>query len=401
MVNQLCSTNVVGRDQLIAQLWTLLQNHSLRFTAERRVGKTTVMLKLHDQPAHNFQPLFIDLEKISSPTHFVEALLQSAHAHNLLSRSAQALKSWQSLLRQLGGLEIAGMIKLPTDSRQHWSATLDTVLHELCQQPDHRRPLLLLDELPYMLQRFATDGCPADALLLLDCLRAARQKYPGLRMIFAGSIGLHHVLRELRQQTLASEPLNDLPAVEIRGLEMAAACQLARQQLHNYQLQLAPDQAPAVLERIALRTDGVPFYVAALVSHLASHADPVTPQSVDLVVRHLLTADTDPWEMEHFRSRLPAYYRGTISDANGRLIPQCHIASELLDHFALADQPLSINHAWTAMRSRFALTDRQYLVQLLRSLAQDHYLVSSSDKLYSFRFPLIRSWWRIAHGLES
>jgi len=53
------------------------------------------------------------------------------------------------------------------------------------------------------------------------------------------------------------------------------------------------------------------------------------------------------------------------------------------------------------MRSRFALTDRHYLVQLLRSLAQDHYLVSSSDKLYSFRFPLIRSWWRIAQGLES
>ncbi|MFN5074548.1 MAG: hypothetical protein ACK5MO_03045, partial [Planctomyces sp.] len=64
--------------------------------------------------------------------------------------------------------------------------------------------------------------------------------------------------------------------------------------------------------------------------------------------------------MEHFRSRLPVYYRSAVSDANGR-----------------------------------------HLIQLLRALAQDHYLVSNVDKLYTFRFPLIRSWWQIAQGLES
>ncbi|MFN5314487.1 MAG: hypothetical protein ACK5FF_08535, partial [Planctomyces sp.] len=219
MVNQLCSANVVGRDELIASVWRLLQHRSLRFTA---------------------------------------------------------------------------------DSPQRWTVVLDQVLSELCQHAPHRKLLLLLDELPYMLQRFAADGCPGDALLLLDCLRAARQKYAGLRMIFAGSIGLHHVLHELRQQTLASEPVNDMPAVEIRGLEPAAGCLLARQ---------------------------------------------------------LLTADSDPWEMEHFRSRLPVYYRSAVSDANGRQIPDCLIASEILDHFALTDRPLSIDQVWTAMRSRFALTD--------------------------------------------
>lgn len=401
MVNQLCSANVVGRDELIASVWTLLQNNSLRFTAERRVGKTTVMLKLHDQPAHNFLPLFLDLEKISSPTHFTEALLQTAHAQNLLSRSTQAFKSWQALIRQLGGLEIAGMIKLPADSPQRWTVVLDQVLSELCQHSPHRKLLLLLDELPYMLQRFAADGCPGDALLLLDCLRAARQKHAGLRMIFAGSIGLHHVLHELRQQTLASEPVNDMPAVEIRGLEPAAGCLLASQLLHSFQLHLDPTQASAVVERITQRTDGVPFYMAAVAQRLAQDPDTVTPHTVDSVVRQLLTADSDPWEMEHFRSRLPVYYRSAVSDANGRQIPDCLIASEILDHFALTDQPLSIDQIWTAMRSRFALTDRRHLIQLLRSLALDHYLVSSVDKTYSFRFPLIRSWWQIAQGLES
>ena len=278
-MNQLCSANVVGRDELIASVWRLLQHRSLRFTA---------------------------------------------------------------------------------DSPQRWTVVLDQVLSELCQHAPHRKLLLLLDELPYMLQRFAADGCPGDALLLLDCLRAARQKYAGLRMIFAGSIGLHHVLRELRQQSLASEPVNDMPAVEIRGLEPAAGCLLASQLLHSFQLHLDPTQASAVVERITQRTDGVPFYMAAVAQRLAQNPDTVTPHTVDSVVRQLLTADSDPWEMEHFRSRLPVYYRSAVSDANGR-----------------------------------------HLIQLLRSLALDHYLVSSVDKTYSFRFPLIRSWWQIAQGLES
>ncbi|MFM7865155.1 MAG: ATP-binding protein, partial [Planctomycetaceae bacterium] len=71
MTTQLSSNNVVGRDPLIARLWTLLQHNSLRLSAERRVGKTTVMLKMLDQPAPSFHPLFVDLEKIASPAHFV------------------------------------------------------------------------------------------------------------------------------------------------------------------------------------------------------------------------------------------------------------------------------------------------------------------------------------------
>ncbi len=47
-----------------------------------------------------------------------------------------------------------------------------------------------------------------------------------------------------------------------------------------------------------------------------------------------------------------------------------------------------------------SLTDRNHIVEMLRSLALDHYLVSDIEKRYSFRFPLIQGWWKIAQGLE-
>jgi hypothetical protein len=53
----------------------------------------------------------------------------------------------------------------------------------------------------------------------------------------------------------------------------------------------------------------------------------------------------------------------------------------------------------TVMRKMLA--DRNQIVQLLKSLAQDHYLTSDSKKRYAFRFPLIRQWWVLVQGLPS
>ncbi len=50
-------------------------------------------------------------------------------------------------------------------------------------------------------------------------------------MVFAGSVGLHHVVTDLKQGTLASEPVNDMPLVEIRALDVPDAIILAERLL--------------------------------------------------------------------------------------------------------------------------------------------------------------------------
>jgi hypothetical protein len=57
MATQIDPQNVIGRDQLIAQIWKMLEKSSVRFTAERRVGKTTVMAKMAAEPHPRFEVL--------------------------------------------------------------------------------------------------------------------------------------------------------------------------------------------------------------------------------------------------------------------------------------------------------------------------------------------------------
>ncbi len=402
MAVQIAPENVIGRDQLISRIWTKLKKKSLRFTAERRIGKTTVMTKMAAEAVPGFELLFFDLEGIDSPERFTETLLNRMKP--LLSKKAQA-KGWlDSFLESIGGTEIGGVIKLRKTSKMGWQATLEKAFDGLCQHQSDCIMVLLFDELPYMLQKIATsEGAEkrSQALTMLDTLRSMRQQHKKLRMIYSGSVGLHHIVTDLKQAKLASEPVNDMPLVEIHALAKDDAILLANRLLEIEQVRLAEADADRIPERLAILTDCIPFYLEGVIARLAEMDHPVTLSDIDETVNQQLTNDNDPWEMEHFRERLKIYYNGYIADTNNCEIPNAEIARAILDHFSVVDEPQSIEQVWSVVKSQFAITDRQHIVQMLKSLGQDHYLICDTQKRYSFRFPLIQSWWRIVQGLPS
>ena len=398
--------NVVGRDNLIDHIWSRLrmppEQGSLRFTAERRVGKTTILTKMASEPADGFDVLFLEVEGIDSCNAVVELLVNRMRP--LLTKTEKAKALFEIFREAVGGVEVGGVIKLPAKSQLGWQATLDKAIEGFCQNRPDRTILLMFDELPYMLQKIDEVSSkaekPHEALTLLDTLRALRQRYPNLRMIFAGSVGLHHVLRELKQAKLASEPVNNMPIIEIHPLERDDALTLATQLLNAEKVTCADDLVE-VANRIIEQTSNVPFYMERIAGQLAMLGRPVEFGDVDTTVLEHLTNDHDPWEMEHFRSRLETYYRKTLTDVNGKPISEESIARSILDHFAVTNEPLTIEQVWSYIRSQFALNDRKYVVEILKSLGQDHYLTCDLEKRYAFRYPLIKRWWKIAQGLAS
>ncbi|XZE19886.1 hypothetical protein SH449x_005216 [Pirellulaceae bacterium SH449] len=401
MANQIDPRNVVGRDELIELIWRRLERNSIRFTAERRVGKTTVMSKMAAEPKEGFEVLFLELEGIDSPDRFVELLINRVQP--LLSKTDQAKGWWSEFRKAIGGADIAGVIKLPSVSKIGWQETLVKTLEGVCTYQADKRILLLMDELPYMLQKIATIGSDGTqktlALTLLDTLRSIRQQYNNVRMVYAGSVGLHHVVTDLRQKTHASEPVNDMPLVEIRALSEPNAMVLAERLLNEEGVEILEDNRITVLESIVRLTDGVPFYIEAVCFRLGEQVGPITINNIEETVLQQLTNDHDPWEMEHFRGRLAVYYKDTIVDVAGATIREESIVRAILDHLAFVNEPQSIEQVWAIVKSNFKITDREHIVELLRSLSLDHYLVCDTKKRYSFRFPLIQRWWTMAQGL--
>ncbi len=404
MAVQIGADNVVGRDRLISQMWKKLERSSLQFTAERRIGKTTVMKKMEAEPPDGTHVLFLDVEGIDSPLRLAETLLTKVKP--LLSKKGRAVADFKALVQALGGSEIGGLIKFPEQSELGWRSTLERALDGICTANADARLVLMFDELPYMLQKISVNeshrGSTGNAALdVLDIMRSRRMAHGNLRMVFAGSVGLHHVLDSLRGTTLAAEPVNDMPRQEIGALDDTHATALARRLIDMEEVNLEASDAGPLAAEIAVLTDRVPFYIERVVAKLAESEDAVTLEDARAVIAVHLTDDYDDWEMEHFRSRLKIYYTGTTRGANDQDIEVAKVAAHILDTVATAPEALSIDEVWSAVKAQLPLGDRAQIVHLLKSLAQDHYLVSNTKKRYAFRFPLVQRWWVLAQGLSN
>jgi len=216
------------------------------------------------EPRDDFHPIFLDLEKVHTADRFIEVLL--SELKSLMSTTDRAVGGFKELLGKLGGTEVGGMVKIPELGKRGWQNAIEETFRAICRTNPDARLLLMLDELPYMLQSIASQDRNAGAsdnfaLAILDTLRAARLEHENLRMIFCGSVGLHHVLNSLRGAQHASQPVNDMPAVEIHPLLMEDAVQLATKRLKVEGVNVASGLLREIANQIARQTDCVPFYI--------------------------------------------------------------------------------------------------------------------------------------------
>jgi hypothetical protein len=297
------------------------------------------------------------------------------------------------MLKQFGGSQVLGF-KLPQAAASHWKSLLESLLSDLA---DHNSNIILLwDELPWMLQKIAKNHGDSVVIDLLDTLRALRQSHASLRMIYTGSIGLHHVTNALKEQGYNNSPINDMQIIDLPTLSKPDAIQLTQRLFIGEQLQT--DNNEQCWAAVAEHSDNVPYYIHHIVAQLTQLAQPITTDTINQTVQQALVDAQDPWQLSHYRSRLKSYYQA--------LAP---IAQTILDIFA-ETQPLTMpalhQELQTSLLPRGEVAtniiegDSAPLRDLLKTLQRDHYLQLDPQTLtYTFRFPLIRRWWRLELGL--
>ena len=96
----------------------------------------------------------------------------------------------------------------------------------------------------------------------------------------------------------------------------------------------------------------------------------------------------DPWELLHYRERIPIYYRDDQKTV-----------ALVLDQLAVQESTASVNELLAMLKSTSPFDDRERLLRLLSLMERDHYLKRDEAGRYQFRFPLIRRWWKLNRGL--
>lgn len=391
---QLSPNEVIGRDRIIAQIWRALEKQSVVLTAARRMGKTSILKKMEAQPLKNTLPVFHDLEKLRSPAQFVETVYADVEA--FLTVRQKAMTQVSAFLSKLGGGEAAG-VKLPKIAETHWQMLLAKIVEDLSQ---HRTETIVFfwDEMPMMLENIKQDHGEKTAMEVLDTLRALRQTYPQtLRMVYTGSIGLHHVFGALQQAGYTNAPINDMKQINVPPLDTKDAEGLVLLLLEGEGL--VTDDLPGRLEAarvIARSVDNVAFYIHHVVDHFVLSDQAITPATIQATVRGYLRGAQDDWAMQHYRTRITNYYQ--------RQPQQEAIALRLLDIVATASGPLTQSEAFNLLGAGMAYNAKEAR-NVLTLLLRDHYLIRSEDakeaakEQITFYLPLIGQWWRMDRGL--
>ncbi|MCA9012873.1 MAG: ATP-binding protein [Planctomycetaceae bacterium] len=368
---------IVGRDELIRQIWDVLERQCVLLNAERRIGKTSIVRKMAACPPSGWLAVFQDLEKIHTPEEFSEAVY----------RQVQQYLSWLPKLKKAAEEHKTGEYGLNSRS---WKPLLEDTIRQLmdAQKKSGKRLVMLWDEVPYMINNIRKRSGEQQAVEVLDQLRSLRQENPELRMVFTGSVGLHHVLDSIQAAQISAAPVNDMYAIEVTPLESDAAKQLARELLLGESLTSKDTDKSAAT--IALEADYFPFFIHHIVAGLKLGGIAPEPDNIRSLVRRQLTDANDPWELGHFRKRIPVYY---AQEQDARLV------TTIMDHLAGCPDFISLNDLLSAVQMQGVTVNRDELIRVLRLMERDHYLRRNDDGHYQFRFELIKRWWKLDRGL--
>lgn len=384
---QLALQDIIGRDALIEELKGTLATQSVLMVAERRVGKTHVLAKLKAQAPRDWIVVYRDMSATRSAAEFVQNVMEDLYPH---LKAQTNFRNWlQGLGEQMGGTQL-GPVKLPSIAPKHWKRVLGEAIEHLEAQDSAKCVVFLWDELPWMLQAIAQTN-PQDAMELLDTLRTLRQRQATkLRMVFTGSLGLHHIVRVLKAQGYNNTPVNDMFTLEVPALDLPDARDLLKRLFDDNQLHIAN---PKDFDTIANSLDCLPFYIHHLVAALLKSHSPSHPPLEWVHIKKVITQGihsiNNPWDLQHYEERTQPYYSAQRGEALA-----------LLDAVASAGQPLTMKETIQRAKASNPAVDEQQWLELTRLLERDHYFVRTEANTLQFKFSVVQRWWLWHRGLQ-
>lgn len=365
------------REEVLTRAWDLLETSNLLLLAPRRVGKSSLLNRMHaDGADRGYNTLYLSVPDAEDELDFIRRLVRA------IRDSDWAPGGWVEFFRS----------KIPADLE----LVLKTSLLELkAKNFDWRRPaeeletllksadaktLLLVDELPLLIGSIVhedPEGTRAERFLLW--LKRLREQYQP-RWFFAGSIGLDSVARRLR----LSGTIHDLQPIELGEFSPTKARAYLLGRGGYYGWQISAETIDAILDAVEWP---IPFHLNLVFEELRtvaseSNGEP-SPALVETAVQRLIAHGRmhfDHWD-ERLQRLLDARFPGYCEIILG-------LVSQRIGGIQMETIELRLSQEVHDPTERALI-----LRQMMDLLISDGYLVRLQNTV-RFRSALLRRYWR-------
>lgn len=366
-------------------MWSKLETNNLLLLAPRRVGKTSLMLKLKkDADDHGYKSMFFSVEDIGDETAFVrkfyDKFCEVDGCEPVLDKIMKSPVG--KLLKKTRKISVSGVgVEFGELSADDWTQLGKTLARALS---DLKEPWLIeIDELPlYVLKLLKLEDSEKRVRAFLSWLRVLRQEHSEIRWILAGSIGLDTVTARLNM----GDTINDLQTMHLGPFTDESARRLLESLAGSYNMILAQPLRDEIIGRVGWL---LPYYLQISFSLLRDNAPDVPgtwEPSIDLIPK-IFDELLSPAHRNYFD-----YWRQRLTEELGA--PDGRYAAVLLNTACQDGEGVARQSLFQALHAQISDPDQcsDRLRYLLDVLVNDGYLVEDSDR-YRFRFGLLRDYW--------
>ena len=371
------------RDKIRNKIKDRLEGDSnLLISAPRRIGKTSIIYNLYDEPFEGYYPIFIEVESITDSNTFFEEIIDKVfnldkieNFGGVTRKSLKTIKAFISKIKKIN-IDVKGEFALEVKDEKPIDY-YEELYKFLCELDlEGLKILLLIDEFPVAVENISNSKGKEEAILFLKKNRRLRQDHntsEKIQFIYTGSIGLYSVVKNLG----ATGEINDLQEIRIQQLTISSAKELTAALLHD--INQEEIDIEYLLEKIEWR---IPFYIQLMADEIKDKKDEKPELKGRELIEEAFTELLDHVNIyfDHFRTRL-----NKILNQN-----ELNFAKEILAEIS-ANGTIHSSQIPEISAKHSVMEERMRIIEILK---YDGYINNNDVKeIYRFNSPIMREWW--------
>ena len=362
------------------QIWEKVESFShILLVAPRRVGKTSILFNLLDNPKENYRVLYFISESVNDENEFYKKLLQHINdSIQGISKYLQQVKGFaKEFLSRIDRIDKDG-VTLGGSKLNYYDEVVKFLKSE---EFENERIIILIDEFAQTDANIYLDNKEdgrAKAVHFIQTVRAIRQM-PELtkkvQFIFAGSIGLENIVANLN----SSSAIGDLVPVTISPLSKSEAENLCTKILNGSPYYFDEGASDYLIEKIEWL---IPFYIQLIIDEsykilLEKGSNNITRDTIDIAIKNAIKHRN---HFENWFGRLRKAYTGN----------EFNFVKDTLN-LASENSTISSNDIFNlAVKYNIENTFRD----VINALKHDGYINNDENpKIYRFNSPILKIWW--------
>ncbi|MCF7885139.1 MAG: ATP-binding protein [Candidatus Marinimicrobia bacterium] len=364
------------RDNIINKMWESIQSKSnIMLIAPRRVGKTSIMYHLRDNPKEPYNLIYLDTESVNNENEFYKKLLSKVLTSNFINTKDKLT----SKIKELSpGIKKIGPDGVEFDRSKEFSYFNEflNIIDKI--DTNDQNLIILLDEFSQTVENIKNDEGEKEAIHFLQTKRSMRQEHlidNNIRFIYSGSIGLGNIVRRIN----ATKTINDLQPIKLQPLSYNQAVKFINKLLEKYNFTINDNPIEYILDSIEWL---IPFYIQLVIQVIKD--DYRLDGSLDIDEDYIENVFDRIIGQQHYfdnwHSRLKTLFK----------TDEYNFCKELLNTIS-EDGTIQINKIRN-IAVKYDIKD-QYK-NILNSLVYDGYINNNDkQKIYRFNSPILRRWW--------